>query len=87
MTATIRCRFVPPYLLERVATLHRDDPIGACCRSTLVLDEELRGRRSTEVGAVERLAAGLEGPFTVYSAENDTRLPGTVVRGRIRAGR
>ena len=36
------CRFVPPYLLERVAALHPDDRTGAHCRSTLALDEALR---------------------------------------------
>ncbi|MDI6910947.1 protealysin inhibitor emfourin [Nocardioides sp.] len=62
------CRFVPPYLLRRIA------PEG------LLVDEQLRARR--RVPAADRravLPAG--GPaWTVHTADNTTTLPGRAVR-------
>jgi len=77
MTASLRCLFVPPYLLERVAALHGDDTVGSCCRSTLAVDQHLRDRRLT---AALPAHVAVEGPFAVHSAEHGTDLPGTVVR-------
>jgi hypothetical protein len=77
------CSFVPPYLLARLAATHHDDDVGGCCRSTLVLDAELRRRRETTPAAMPGLAPGavLDGPFAVHSADNGTSLPGRLVRG------
>ncbi len=79
----VPCRFVPPYLLERLAAMHPDDNVGGCCRTTLVLDSELRHRRASTPAAVVGLPPGavLEGPFAVHSADNGTTLPGRLVRG------
>ena len=76
------CRFVPPYLLERVAAMHPDAHVGGCCRSTLVHDTELRQRRESSPAATPGLApvAVFDGPFGVHSADNGTSLPGRLVR-------
>ncbi|HET6652519.1 MAG TPA: protealysin inhibitor emfourin [Nocardioides sp.] len=78
----VTCRFVPPYLLERLAAMHPDDHIGGCCRGTLVQDTELRQRRESSPGAAPGLApaAVFDGPFAVHSADNGTSLPGRLVR-------
>jgi hypothetical protein len=68
MLAGMSCRFVPPYLLRRIAP------------ASLVVDERLRTGRLEPVGArAAVLAAG--GPaWTVHTAANDTALPGRAVR-------
>ena len=62
------CRFVPPYLLRRVAP------------ESLLVDERLRGARSLAV-AQRRPVLAEGGPaWTVHTAENGTTLPGRPVR-------
>ncbi|MGY2701628.1 protealysin inhibitor emfourin [Nocardioides sp. HB32] len=62
------CRFVPPYLLSRVAP------------ESLVLDETLRGRR-TALHLEGRTALAPGGPaWVVHAADHDTTLPGRTVR-------
>ncbi|HEY0953030.1 M4 family metallopeptidase, partial [Nocardioides sp.] len=60
------CRFVPPYLLRRVAP------------DSLVVDERLRAGRTVPVAERTLLAGGP--PWTVHTADNRTTLPGRVVR-------
>jgi hypothetical protein len=69
-----RCGFVPPYLLQRVAELD-DENVAGCARGTLALDGLLRARRVTLPPPVES-----SHPFAVYSADNGTDLPGSLVR-------
>ena len=76
------CRFVPPYLLERVAAMHPDDLTGARCRGTLLIDEALRHQRL--IGPAPTLPpdlAAIAAPFAVHTADNGTTLPGRLVRG------
>lgn len=62
------CRFVPPYLLRRVAP------------ETLVVDGGLR-RRRTALHLEGRRVTAPGGPaWVVHSADNDTELPGRTVR-------
>ncbi|MDF1604949.1 protealysin inhibitor emfourin [Nocardioides sp. YIM 152315] len=62
------CRFVPPYLLARVAP------------SSLVVDEALRAGRTTPV-PTRAPALPVPGPaWTVHTAGNTTDLPGRAVR-------
>lgn len=65
------CTFIPPYLLERV---------GAA--DALVLDEQLRVRRSARAAEPRSTAARAVGvaAWTVHDADNATRLPGRPVR-------
>lgn len=78
------CRFIPPYLLDRVASADVDAEIARCGHATLAVDEALRSRRLTPppiVGAEEHaFPVGEEDAWTVYTAENDSSLPGTPVR-------
>jgi hypothetical protein len=80
------CRFVPPYLLERIATEHPDDDACRCGRRTLVVDESLRSRRLLPPPAtgpalpVRDVRDSGEEPFSVYTADNGSSLPGTVAR-------
>ncbi len=61
------CRFVPPYLLRRVAP------------DSLLVDEQLRGARALPLTERRLLPAG--GPaWTVHTADNSTTLPGRAVR-------
>lgn len=63
-----RCRFVPPYLLARVAP------------GSLVVDEALRAARSVPVSARPAALAPSGPPWTVHTAGNTTSLPGRAVR-------
>src|SRR5687768_366284 len=74
------CRFVPPYLLQRVAlwagTRHASDS----GRETLQVDDRLRAQRQSPAG--EMAAPRLPGSKkrVVHSANNTQTLPGEVVR-------
>jgi Zn-dependent metalloprotease len=78
------CRFLPPYLLERLAAAHVDDHVCRCGRHTLTVDESLRSRRLSPprvAGApAGELRAATDDPFAVHSAGNTATLPGTLVR-------
>ena len=63
-----RCRFVPPYLLARVAP------------GSLVLDEALRAARAVPVAARPVPLAATAPAWTVHTADNTTTLPGRAVR-------
>lgn len=64
----MRCGFVPPYLLRRVAP------------TTLLVDEGLRGRR-TALHLEGRVVTSPGGPaWVVHTADDDTELPGRRVR-------
>jgi hypothetical protein len=63
-----RCRFVPPYLLSRVAP------------GSLVVDEALRAGRAVPLEA-RSVALAAPGPaWTVHTADSTTTLPGRAVR-------
>ena len=76
----MRCTFVPPYLLQRVAlwagTRHASDS----GRETLQVDDRLRARRESPAG--ETAAPRLPGTQkrVVHTANNTESLPGEVVR-------
>ena len=59
------CRFVPPYLLSRVSP------------SSLLLDETLRGRRTTLQLEGRRVVPPGGPAWLVHTAHHDTTLPGT----------
>jgi hypothetical protein len=62
------CRFVPPYLLERVGP------------GSLAVDRTLRGRR-TALHLAGRAVVASGGPaWVVHTADHDTALPGAAVR-------
>ena len=64
----MRCRFVPPYLLSRVAP------------ESLLVDDTLRHRRSA-LALEGRSVVAPGGPaWVVHTADHDTELPGTPVR-------
>src|SRR3954451_17250444 len=64
----MRCQFVPPYLLSRVAP------------GTLALDAAVRGRR-TALHLEGRVVTRPGGPpWVVHTADEDTDLPGRVLR-------
>ena len=71
------CRFVPPYLLERVPAMHPDDVVGGCCRRTLALDSEIRERRQLAglAGARPTVAAPARAAFAVHSAASRSSSP------------
>jgi hypothetical protein len=77
-----RCRFVPPYLLERVAASHPDAEACGCSRGTLAIDADLRSRRTSApaVRSPEAAAASPAAAFSVYTAANGKDLPGRLVR-------
>ena len=71
------CPFVPPYLLEKLAASHPDPGTCRGGKRTLRIDAALRSRRAT--AAPSPTAAG-ERPFSVYTADNGSDLPGRLVR-------
>src|SRR4051812_11528630 len=63
-----RCRFVPPYLLARVAP------------RSLVVDEALRAARTVPVAARTPVLVAPAPAWTVHTAAGTTTLPGQLVR-------
>jgi len=80
MTTLGTCRFVPPYLLEALASAAH--PAAGHCRSTLEVDARMRTARLARppaIAAEEALA--VTGPaWTVHTAGNGSALPGRAVR-------
>src|SRR5919106_6514793 len=78
------CRFVPPYLLARLASAHVDANIARCGHQTLAIDEGLRHRRLTPppapAGPAEPATFGEDDAWTVHTAKNGDELPGRPVR-------
>ncbi len=70
-----RCHFIPPYLLERLAFNDVDVELSRCGHATLAVDAGLRSRREQGAGPV---TGG--GGWSVYTADNSSRLPGRLVR-------
>jgi hypothetical protein len=68
MLEGMSCRFVPPYLLRRIAP------------ASLVVDERLRAGRLDPVGARTAVLAPGGSAWTVHTAANGTTLPGRAVR-------
>jgi Thermolysin metallopeptidase, alpha-helical domain/Thermolysin metallopeptidase, catalytic domain len=71
------CRIIPPYLLERLETSPPDPVLSDVGRRTLEIDAELRRRRSAGVSTPAPAAAA---PFSVYTANHGSSLPGRLVR-------
>ncbi len=69
-----RCRFIPPYLLERLAFSDVDVEASRCGHATLAIDAGIRAER--EVPSTETPGGG----WTVYTANNGSQLPGSPVR-------
>jgi Zn-dependent metalloprotease len=72
------CQFVPPFLLEKLASSHPDGAIVDVTRRTLAIDSQVRSRRMAI--AAPRPVAEDDASFPVYTADNGSDLPGTVVR-------
>src|SRR3954451_11587568 len=70
------CQIVPPYLLEKIADSHPDPRAVDRGRRTLEIDAELRDRRATATGS----APSGQKPFSVYTADHGSDLPGKLVR-------
>ena len=72
-----RCQFVPPYLLEKIAASHPDPATCERGERTLQIDAALRSRRAAAAPAP---AVTGDEPFSVFTADNGTDLPGRLVR-------
>ncbi len=73
----LRCRIIPPYLLERIAASHPDELVRERARSTLSRDVQVRQLRAS---ATRRASATGGAAFVVNTAHNGTDLPGDLVR-------
>jgi len=73
------CQFIPPYLLQHLATRAADPAIGSCGARTLALDGRLRARREL---APRQSIVGVDGDEArvIHTAANTETLPGTVAR-------
>ncbi len=81
--AMTHCRFIPPYLLDKIATDHPDGLASGSGRHTLAIDARLRERRASAApvpGSAPRSAVAGEAAFSVHTADNGTDLPGATVR-------
>jgi len=76
------CQFIPPYLLERLATFGAHPDAVRSGRDTLAVDQTLRGARLDRAvhGPASTEAVAGAPAWTVYSAGNQDTLPGTQVR-------
>ena len=72
----MRCQFIPPYLIERLAARETavPDPVIEACRRTAVIDAEVRLRRNAA------RPEPVPGSWEVHDAENGSALPGRLVR-------
>ncbi|QWZ08147.1 M4 family metallopeptidase [Nocardioides panacis] len=76
-----RCLFIPPYLLEKIATSHPDPGASRCGAQTLRIDASLRVARATASPGARPAAGATAGrPFSVHTARHGTDLPGDLVR-------
>jgi hypothetical protein len=76
-----RCQFIPPYLLQRVASVLVDADTARCGHRTLAIDEMLRSRRTTaELHPPPPPAVPATGRWVVHSADHGSTLPGRPVR-------
>ena len=73
----LRCRLIPPFLLERIAAAHPDTAVRDRARATLSRDADVRAMRASVAG--RRQAAG-QAAFVVNDAHHGTDLPGDLVR-------
>jgi Zn-dependent metalloprotease len=71
-----QCQIVPPFLLEKIASAHRDEVACHCSGRTLEIDAELRIRRATTTAT----PAPRDGAFSVHTADHGSDLPGALVR-------
>jgi Zn-dependent metalloprotease len=72
------CRFVPPFLLERIASSSHE--AADHCRRTLARDQELRAARVGRGATTARPTAAGEATWVVHTAANGSTLPGQLVR-------
>jgi len=73
------CRFIPPYLLQHLATAAVDPAAGACGARTLDLDGRLRAQREFAPRQSIVAVAG-DDARVIHTAANTETLPGTVAR-------
>ena len=69
------CTFVPPYLLERIASSDHD--AADHCRTTLATDQAIRAQREAAPTTTPAVTAA---DWVVHTAANGSTLPGRVVR-------
>jgi len=74
------CQFIPPYLLEQVASAHVDADIARCGHATLAIDEALRSRRTLAPHTPGGAAVGTTAAWVVHTSDNGPILPGRPVR-------
>ena len=71
------CRFVPRYLLSRLAELHDDELAERVGRATLAADRTIRDRRHrTPNSPLEHPSASGQARWAIHSAADGTDLPG-----------
>jgi hypothetical protein len=74
-----RCSFVPPFVLEALASRADDPDLAGLARETLRTDAQMRAHRIHPIAPP--VSAGVERPRrTVYTADNTATLPGREVR-------
>ncbi|HET9871844.1 MAG TPA: protealysin inhibitor emfourin [Propionibacteriaceae bacterium] len=74
------CRFVPPYLLRRLAIDPPDPHVGTSCQSTLRVDHDFRSRRAEARGTRQPSPEATTATRLIHTANNTETLPGTVAR-------
>ncbi len=79
------CRFIPPYLVQQIASVQDDADLAHRGQSTLAIDEQLRRRRLIGPPRVEAVPGAAsrdtgEDAWTIHTASNGTSLPGRPVR-------
>ena len=75
----MRCLFLPPYLVQHLATL-KDPQLTSTTEETLRLDGGLRSSRAAAPRTMQRPARGDDATRVIHDARGREQLPGDVVR-------
>lgn len=76
----MRCHFIPPYLLRRIAAGADDRFAGRCGAVTLAVDARIRAARQHAPAQLLGVAPAGAGGRIIHTANNTETLPGDVAR-------
>jgi hypothetical protein len=76
----MRCHFIPPYLLRRIAAAADDRFAGRCGEVTLAVDSRIRAARQVAPAQLLTVAPAGAGSRIIHTANNTEILPGEVMR-------
>ena len=76
----MRCNFIPPYLLHRLADGGPDRPVSSSGQLTLRIDDQLRSQRAAPPRTTQQPQTDGAATRVIHDAQQTEQLPGTVAR-------